>query len=342
MVINKRQQYLVGLVLATTLSANIQAVSALTVKPIGDLEGGAVLLTTGQIITPTSALGSTFAPLVTTGVYIFNGIQYEPNASFIQLSHDTNSTALFSNYDGDLFKDTDAMSVATEEVLADFTVSKDSKTQVAANKVFTNSQQGNEMMPLSITYGENTPIPESQVNEIRRSPEQNQLYVANSQYIKRGTLVSTNYNTVSMLRTMEDLQNIAYLGMNDINPEPISDALTRELKVTTRIAFVQDKSCTNPVDLKQIPTCQDKNVEKTAAMSVVHEQNWSPQMTKNFSFEVKNKLDAKQLHTLEAGMKDNFTPYSEDIKTKDVGKNRTQLRQVRQTSVNSSATKASK
>ncbi|MBE9004384.1 hypothetical protein IQ259_04900 [Fortiea sp. LEGE XX443] len=324
------------------MSANIQAVSALTVKPIGDLEGGSVLLTTAQIITSTSALDSTFAPLVTPGVHIFNGIQYEPNASFMPLSHDTKSTALFSNYDGGLFQDTDAMSVVTKEVLASFTVSKDSKTPVAANKVFTNSQQGKDMMPLRITYGENTPTPKSQPNEIQRSREQNQLYVANSQDIKRGTLVSTNYNTVSMLRTMEDLQNIGYLGMNDVNAKPIPDALTRELKVTTHIALVQDKSCANRVDLKQLPTCQDKNVGKTAAMPVVQDQNWSAQMTKNFSFEVKNKLDAKEFHILEADMKNNIISYSEDFKAKNVEKNRTQLLQVWQMSVNSSATNASK
>lgn len=285
MEINKRQKYLIGLVIASTLSVNIQTVSALTTEPMSELEGSATLLTTVQIIPPTSALDSIFAPVVTTGLYIFNGNQYEPNTLFVPPSHYTNARDLFPNYDGGLLKDTDKISVKIEAVVGSFTVSKSEKTPVAANKVYVSSQHDYEIKATSITSREIISIPvESQPEKIQPSPDQNPLYLANSQHIRRGTLVSTNYNTVSMLRTMEDLQNIGYLGMNDVNAEPISDTLTRELKLTTQIAFVPDNLCANLVDFKLSAACQDKNVGKTAAIPIIHQKNWSAQMQKDFSF----------------------------------------------------------
>jgi hypothetical protein len=82
-----------------------------------------------------------------------------------------------------------------------------------------------------------------------------------------GSFVSTNYNTMSMLRKMEDQQNIGYLDMS--STEPISDALNRELKATTQIALVTNKSCNSLKDRKLLLACQDKNVEKAMAMPMV-------------------------------------------------------------------------
>lgn len=278
MVINKGQGYLLGLVLASTLSANIQPVSALNTQCGDDLEGNASLAT--------YVLCSTFAPLAATDLYSFNGNQYEPNAPLIQLSQNNNPTALFPKYDGGLLNKTDTKLVARELFVGGLTVSKYDKTPVMANKVFVSSQHENQTMVVSMTSGESTSInKENQPNEIRHSPEQNRRYVANSQYLRRGTLVSTNYNTVSMQRTMEDLQNIGYLGMNDVNAEPLSEALTRELKLTTNVAFVPDNSCVNIVDSILPPACQNKNVEKTmATMSMIHDKTLSAQMNENFSF----------------------------------------------------------
>ena len=63
----KRKGYfLLGmLVTVAVLIGSIQAISARMTNPVGDLEGGAALLPTGQVITPAAAPGSTFAPLAT-------------------------------------------------------------------------------------------------------------------------------------------------------------------------------------------------------------------------------------------------------------------------------------
>ncbi|MBU7584355.1 MAG: hypothetical protein KAF91_15810 [Nostoc sp. TH1S01] len=268
--ISKPQQYLLGLVFATTLSANIQSVNAVNIQSVDDLKGSVSL--------STSEIGLKFEPLT--------GNQYEPNAPFMELTQNANSTAIFPNYDGGLFQDTDVMSEAIEAAVVGLTVSKYDKTPVGANKVFMSKEHENAMMVVSVTSLQSTPISGgNQTSEVRRSPETNHRYEANPQYLRRGTLVSTNYNAVSMLRTMEDLQNIAYVGVNEVNAEPISDALNRELKATNHVAFLPDYSCVHPEDSKLPTNCQNKNAEKmVSTMPMIHDKTWSAQMDKDFSF----------------------------------------------------------
>lgn len=245
MLINKHQRYLLGFVLVTTLSANVQSVSALNTNPVKELESSATSLSTEPTSTSISVLNATFAPLATAGLHIFNGNQYKPE------------------HDGKLFKNTDTMPVTMKEVVANFTVSKYEKAPVVANKVFLDSQYGKEMMVVSTT-------PESQPNQNGHPSEQNQSYLGKPQYRKRGTLVSTNYNSASMQRTMEDSQSISYIGITDVNAASSN---------------VPENSCTSLEDLKLLATCQNKNQEKTTGtMPMIHEQNWSAQMNQDFSF----------------------------------------------------------
>ncbi|MBD2458653.1 hypothetical protein H6G80_31890 [Nostoc sp. FACHB-87] len=238
MLTNRSQCYLLGLVLATTLSANIQSVNA---QSVNYLEGSAT----------SSTINSTFATLASN--------QYQANTPFIEPTQNVNPTAIFPNYDGELFQNTDSMSGA----LVGLTVSKYDKMPVGTNKVF----MSNEMIA-SMTSQANT------------SDD-----VPNSHSLRRGTLVSNNYNAISMLRTMDDSQNIAYVGMNEINAEPRSDALNRELKITNYLAFVPENTCVNSENTKLPKTCQTKNAEKmVATMSMIQAKTWSAQMTKDFSF----------------------------------------------------------
>jgi len=181
MLINKRQGYLLGFLLASSLGANIQSVSAITVNLVNNSDAAAVVSNNGKI------------PMMLASEH--NENLKEENTSY----------------------------PATKPVL----------------NLSTSSLNG-------------------------------------------GKLVSTNYNTVGMVRSMEDSQNIGSLG-NDANPEPISDALDRELKASD-IAFVPSQLCVNPIDMKMLPTCQDKNLGKMEAMPMVYDQNLQPQGTKNFSF----------------------------------------------------------
>lgn len=95
-----------------------------------------------------------------------------------------------------------------------------------------------------------------------------------SPYTKRRALVSTNYNTVSMLRTMEDLLGIGYLGINDANAEPMSDAFTTKPDLTPYTAIVPGNLCAAPVDPNLVPACKDQNVQKTAVMPILRDKTW--------------------------------------------------------------------
>lgn len=164
-----------------------------------------------------------------------------------------------------------------------------------------------------------------------------------SPYTKRGALVSTNYNTISVLRTMEDLLNIGYLGITDANAEPMSDAFTREPNFQPYTAIVPGNLCGKPVDPKLVPACQDKNVEKTAAMPILQDKKWWANMTKNFNFAGEDKLDPEEFNEiLWAGIKGDNIPYPEERNRKDLRENRAQLLKGWQLSENSRSPEAKK
>ncbi|MBW4688859.1 MAG: beta-propeller fold lactonase family protein [Komarekiella atlantica HA4396-MV6] len=147
-----------------------------------------------------------------------------------------------------------------------------------------------------------------------------------SPYTKRNAVISTNYNTVSVLRTMEDLLNIGYLGMNDANAKPMSDAFTREPDFTPYTAVVPGNLCAEPVDSKLVPACQDKNVEKSAIVPSLHNKQWWAQATKDFYFEVEDKLDADKFNrVLWAGIKGDTAPYPNERSHVNLSQNRAQL-----------------
>ncbi|QFS50322.1 hypothetical protein GXM_07816 [Nostoc sphaeroides CCNUC1] len=147
-----------------------------------------------------------------------------------------------------------------------------------------------------------------------------------SPYTKRKTLISTNYNTVSVIRTMEDLLGIGYLGMNDANAKPMSDAFTRDPDFTPYTAVVPGNLCTTAVDPNLVPACKDPNVQKTAAVPSLHNQQWWTQATKDFYFEVEDKLDAEEFNRVVwAGIKGDNLPYPTERSHADLRQNRAQL-----------------
>ncbi|HYX14999.1 MAG TPA: hypothetical protein VE944_11670, partial [Nostoc sp.] len=147
-----------------------------------------------------------------------------------------------------------------------------------------------------------------------------------SPYTKRKVVVSTNYNTVSLVRTMEDLLNIGYLAITDANAKPMSDAFTREPNFTPYKAVVPGNLCADPVDPKLVPACQDKNVEKTAAIPSLHNKQWWAQATQDFNFEVEDKLDPEKFNrVLWTGIQGDKVPYPTERSHDDLRQNRPQL-----------------
>ncbi|GAX45500.1 YVTN beta-propeller repeat-containing protein [Tolypothrix sp. NIES-4075] len=164
-----------------------------------------------------------------------------------------------------------------------------------------------------------------------------------SPYIRRRALVSTNYNTVSMLRTMEDLLGISYLSINDANAEPMSDAFTRRPDFTPYTAVVPSNLCVAPVDPNLVPACKDQNVKKTAAMPILRNKTWWAEITKDFNFRGEDKLDPEEFNEiLWAGIKGDNIPYPEERSRANLRQNRAALLKRWQLSENLRSAEAKK
>ncbi|MDZ8221557.1 MULTISPECIES: beta-propeller fold lactonase family protein [unclassified Nostoc] len=147
-----------------------------------------------------------------------------------------------------------------------------------------------------------------------------------SPYTKRGALVSTNYNTINILRTIEDLLNIKYLAITDANAEPMSDAFIREPNFEPYTAIVPGNLCAKPVDPKLVPACQDPKVENTAAVPILNDAKWWAAITKGFNFIGEDNLDAEEFNEiLWEGIKGDNIPYPKERNGKNLRQNRDQL-----------------
>ncbi|BCL39471.1 bifunctional YncE family protein/alkaline phosphatase family protein [Nostoc sp. MS1] len=164
-----------------------------------------------------------------------------------------------------------------------------------------------------------------------------------SPYTKRGSLIKTNYNTTSILRTIEDLLNIGYLGITDANAEPMSDAFTREPDIKPYTAIVPGNLCVAPVDPKLVPACEDSTVTKTAVIPMLRDKNWWASMTKDFNFIGEDKLDPEEFNEiLWAGIKGDEIPYPEERSGNDLRRNRAEFLKRWQLSQNDRSTEAKK
>jgi DNA-binding beta-propeller fold protein YncE len=76
-----------------------------------------------------------------------------------------------------------------------------------------------------------------------------------SPYSRRGVTISTNYNTVSVLRTVEDLLGIDHLNLSDANAAPMADVFTQKPDFTPYTAIIPGSLCTAPVDPNLVPAC---------------------------------------------------------------------------------------
>jgi len=106
-----------------------------------------------------------------------------------------------------------------------------------------------------------------------------------SPYTQHGTVVHTNYNSTDVVRTIEDILGVSYLGLNDANARPMSDVFSREANLAPYLAPIPGILCQPPVDPTLVPECADPGKRPiTAAVKPLHDGAWWAQATKGFNF----------------------------------------------------------
>jgi YVTN family beta-propeller protein len=146
-----------------------------------------------------------------------------------------------------------------------------------------------------------------------------------SPYSKRGVIISTNYNTVNFLRTIEDLLGIDHLNQSDANAAPMSDVFTLVPNFTAYSAIIPGSLCAAPVDPNLVPACSSSTAKITPVLPELHDAAWWADSMKHFNFHTEDRLDTMAFNRiLWQGTMGNM-PYPTVRSGLDLRKNRKQL-----------------
>jgi YVTN family beta-propeller protein len=114
-----------------------------------------------------------------------------------------------------------------------------------------------------------------------------------SPYTQSGAVIHTNYNTTDVVRTIEDILGVNYLGLNDANAKPMSDVFTMQPNLQPYVAPIPGILCQPPVDPTLVPECKNPQVRTiTAAIKPLHDGAWWAQATKGFNFSHADLIDS--------------------------------------------------
>jgi len=120
-----------------------------------------------------------------------------------------------------------------------------------------------------------------------------------SAYTKSGAVIHTNYNSTNVVRTIEDILGVDYLGLNDANAKPMSDVFTEEPNLQPYTAPIPGILCQPPVDPTLVPECKDPgNRPVTAAVKALHDGAWWAQATKGFNFNHPDLVNADMFNRI--------------------------------------------
>jgi hypothetical protein len=142
-------------------------------------------------------------------------------------------------------------------------------------------------------------------------------------YVKQGAVVSRRFNTVSMLRTIEDILGIKHLGLNDAVQPPMSDVFSRtqaQWSYASRVpAVLHSTQIPVPADLGSTPGA-------TAMSTPLHDAEYWQRQTEGYDFSAEDKLDsAKFNQVLWKGLMGDDKPYPASRNKRNLRLNRGQL-----------------
>jgi YVTN family beta-propeller protein len=119
-----------------------------------------------------------------------------------------------------------------------------------------------------------------------------------SPYTRPGAVIHTNYNTVNVMRTIEEILGVKPLGMNDANALPMSDVFTTTPDLTPYTAIVPGVLCKKPVDPTLVPNCANPASPKTLALDEPHDGDWWAAETAGFDFHHPDRVDPRRFNEI--------------------------------------------
>jgi len=140
-------------------------------------------------------------------------------------------------------------------------------------------------------------------------------------YVKQRALISKRFNTVTLLRTMEEILGIKPLGLNDALQGPMSEIFSTQQATWSYKARVPEVLRTTKLPLP-VPAAE----ERSGAVVPMHDAAYWASKTKGFDFSAEDKLDSDSFNLiLWNGLKGESTPYPSERDGRDLSKHRDAL-----------------
>jgi len=140
-------------------------------------------------------------------------------------------------------------------------------------------------------------------------------------YVRQGAVISQRYNTVRMLRTIEDILGIPHLNVNDEWAKPMAAVFTTKKKPWTYNAILPPVLCST-----QLPVTCPENAAPGAITNPLHSAEYWGQKTVGMDFSKEDRVDAQRFNrVLWQGFKGENTPYPVQPSRGQIGSQRQSL-----------------
>jgi YVTN family beta-propeller protein len=144
-------------------------------------------------------------------------------------------------------------------------------------------------------------------------------------YVKQRAVIARRFNTVALLRTMEEVLGIKPLGLNDALQPPMAEVFSTQQAGWTYKARVPSSLRSTKLPLPA-ETADDKAHTTKADLLPIHNAAYWAEKTKGFDFSTEDKLDSDSFNLiLWNGLKAESTPYPSERNGRDLSKHRNEL-----------------
>jgi len=117
-------------------------------------------------------------------------------------------------------------------------------------------------------------------------------------YVKQGAVVSTHYDTVNTLRTIEELLGMKPMGINDAVAEPMADVFTTEYKPWTYTATVPEILRSTQLPVGTAATSGGAAQGGSAYAKPRHDAAYWAEKAKGMDFSVEDRVDPAKFNRI--------------------------------------------